>query len=342
MKIYRSAGLQALRVKNRRLRGLRYTLYLKQAILDAHHRIAPYIRETPLEECALGPGVFLKLEHLQHTGSFKFRGASNKIALLTPEQAARGVVTASNGNHGLGVAAAARARNIAAEVFVSSHVSPAKARRIEAQGARLHPAGDDPLTAELAARQAAGESGRVFISPYNDLDVAAGQGTIAVELTRQLPDLDAVFVAVGGGGLIGGIGAYLKEVSPRTEVVGCWPENSPVMYECLRAGRIVDVPETPTLSESTAGGLEPGSVTFELCRRAIDRSVLVTEDEILQAMRWMLENEHWLIEGAAGVAVAACIKEARRYEGRKVAVVICGRNVSPEVGRKLVGHPVRG
>src|SRR6478672_4767666 len=151
------------------------------------------VRQTPLEYSA-ELGAFLKLEHLQHTGSFKFRGASNKIAMLTAEQAAAGVVTASNGNHGLGVAAAAQARGIAAEVFVSAHVSHAKARRIEAHGARLRCAGADPLTAELAGRRAAEESGRVFISPYNDADVMAGQGTIGVELLRQLPELDAVFV----------------------------------------------------------------------------------------------------------------------------------------------------
>ena len=239
---------------------------MKDEILAAYDRIAPLVRQTPLEHSA-ELGAFLKLEHLQHTGSFKFRGASNKIALLTAEQAAAGVVTASNGNHGLGVAAASQARGIAAEVFVSSHVSAAKARRIEAMGARIHCAGDDPLTAELAARRAADASGRVFISPYNDLDVVAGQGTIGVELHRQLPQLDAVFVAVGGGGLIGGIGAYLKAVSPQTEIVGCWPRNSPVMHQCLQAGGIVEVDELPTLSESTAGGLEPDSVTFDLCRR---------------------------------------------------------------------------
>ena len=281
-------------------------------------------------------GVYLKLEHLQRTGSFKLRGASNKIALLTPEQAVRGVVAASNGNHGLGVAAAARFRGIDAEVFVSTHVSPAKARRIEAAGVRLRRAGDDPLTAELAARRAAEETGRVFISPYNDADVIAGQGTIALELHRQISTLDAIFAAVGGGGLIGGIGTYYKNASPRTEIVGCWPENSPVLYECLRAGRILDVVERPTLSESTAGNLEPESVTLECCRKTIDRGVLVSEDEILAAMRLMLETEHWLIEGAAAVAVAAYLKEAPRYEGRKVAIVLCGRNLSPDVLRRLM------
>ncbi|HXK06505.1 MAG TPA: threonine/serine dehydratase [Verrucomicrobiae bacterium] len=309
---------------------------MKAEILAAQERIAGYVRETPLEWSA-AVGAFLKLEHLQHTGSFKFRGASNKIAMLPAGQAAKGVVTASNGNHGLGVAAAARARGIAAEVYVSSHVSPAKARRIAAMGACIHPAGDDPLTAELAARRAAEESGRVYISPYNDCDVIAGQGTIAVEMQRQMPELDAVFVAVGGGGLIGGIGAFLKEAAPRTEIVGCWPRNSPVMFECLRAGAIVEVAEEPTLSESTAGGLEPGSVTFDLCRRVIDRGVLVSENEILAAMRLVLEEEHWVIEGAAGVAVAAFLEEAKRYEGKKAAVVLCGRNLSEGVGRRLFG-----
>jgi threonine dehydratase len=286
-------------------------------------------------DLAPGQSVFLKLEHLQRTGSFKFRGASNKIALLTPEQARAGVVAASNGNHGMGVAAAAAARGIAAEVFVSSHVSPAKAHRIEALGARLRRCGEDPLSAELAARDAAEHSGRVFISPYNDLDVAAGQGTIAVELQRQMPRLDAVFVAVGGGGLISGIGAYLKAVSPATKIVGCWPENSPVMLECMRAGRVVDVPERPTLSESTAGGLEPGSVTVDICRRVIDRTVVVPESSILGAMRLILEKEHWVIEGAAALAVAAYLQEAPQFAGKNVAIILCGRNLSPEALQRI-------
>ena len=309
---------------------------MKDEILAAYHRIAPFVRRTPLEYSA-ELGAYLKLEHLQHTGSFKFRGASHKIALLTLDQASAGVVTASNGNHGLGVAAASRARGIAAEVFVSSHVSASKARRIEAMGARLHCAGDDPLTAELAARRAAIATGRVFISPYNDLDVVAGQGTVAVEIHQELPHPDAVFVAVGGGGLIGGIGEYLKAVSPQTEIVGCWPQNSPVMHQCLHLGSIVEVAEQPTLSESTAGGLEPGSVTFDICRRVIDRGVLVSEDEIFRAMRLVLETEHWVIEGAAAVAVAAFLQEASRWRGKNVVILICGRNVSAEVLHRLCG-----
>ncbi len=313
-----------------------------QLVLDAYSRIRSHVLETPVEDVSdlfpeTGTRVLFKMENLQETGSFKLRGASNKILSLTREQAIAGVIAASNGNHGLGVAAAAKKAGIAAEVYVSHHVSPGKAARIEALGATLHRAGSDPLDAELAARAAAEKSGKVFISPYNDLEVLAGQGTIAVELLRQVLQLDAVFVAVGGGGLIAGVGVYMKSASPPTEVVGCWPQNSPVLYESIKAGRIVNVPESPTLSESTAGGLEENSVTLEICRNVIDRSVLVSEDAIFTAMRRVLETKSWLIEGAAGVALAAFLKSADRYKGKTVAIVICGGNLSEQVKARLLG-----
>jgi threonine dehydratase len=309
---------------------------LAAQVIKAADRIRAAVVETPVEQIeGLAPDiraeVFFKLENLQNTGSFKLRGASNKILSLSPAEAAQGVIAASNGNHGLGVAAAAKAAGIAAEVYVSNHVSPSKARRIEEYGAHIQRIGDDPLDAELAARAAASQQGKVFISPYNDLQVMAGQGTIAVELLRQRPPMDAVFVAVGGGGLIGGIGAYIKFASPETQVVGCWPENSPVLYESIKAGRILDVAERPTLSESTAGGLEPGSVTLEICSRVIDSSMLVSETDILDAMRRVRALKGWVIEGAAAVAVAAFLKIAGRYKGKRVAVVICGANVSEKV-----------
>ena len=309
-------------------------------IEEAYERIRSSITETPLDPASdLAPRsrarLLLKREDLQKTGSFKLRGATNKILSMTRDQARRGVIAASNGNHGLGVAAAAKRNGVAAEVYVSSHVSPAKSERIEELGAQLRRVGSTPLEAELAAREAAETSGKVFISPYNDYEVMAGQGTIAVELLRQAPALDAVYVAVGGGGLIGGIGAYLKSVSPQTKIVGCWPENSPVLYESIKAGRILDVAEQPTLSESTAGGLEPGSVTLEIGKRVIDRSVLVSEDEILGAMRLVRDAKGWLMEGAAGVALAAFLQEPNRYAGKSVAVIICGGNVSPAVQERV-------
>lgn len=135
---------------------------------------------------------------------------------------------------------------------------------------------------------------------------------------------------MGGGGLIGGVGAYLKATSPRTRVVGCWPANSRVMYQCLRAGEIIGFAEQPTLSESTAGGVEAGSITFDLCRQVIDECVLVSEAEILKAMRWAHARD-WPVEGAAAVAIAAFCKEAGRHNGQTVVIVCCGGNTSPEV-----------
>jgi threonine dehydratase len=312
------------------------TVNWSQDVLDAYHRSRQHIERTPVEEISdLFPGararVWAKREDLQKTGSFKLRGATNRILRLTPEEKVQGIIAASNGNHGLGVAAAAKRAGVSAEVYVSDQVAAAKAKRIEEYGAHIRHAGAEPLDAEIIARQRALESGRVFISPYNDWEVLAGQGSIAVELHEQIPQLDAVFVAVGGGGLIGGIGAYLKYASPKTEVVGCWPENSPVLYESMKAGWILPIDEKPTLSESTAGGLEEGSITLDVCRAVVDSCVLVSEEEILDAMRLVYHSKQWLIEGAAGVALAAYLKTADRYEGKTVAIVICGGNLSHRV-----------
>jgi threonine dehydratase len=278
--------------------------------------------------------VYAKMEQQQVTGSFKVRGASNKIFGLSLDVASKGVVTSSTGNHGLGVAAAASSRGVDAEIFLSSQVPEAKWKKIASYGARIRTVGRNPLDAELAARAGAQDSGRTYVSPYNDWDVVAGQGTIAVELLRQIGHIDAIFIAVGGGGLVSGIGSYLRARSPHTEVVGCWPENSRVLYECLQADRIVDVPESYTLSESTAGGVESGSITFELARKAIHRSSLVSEAAILDAMLWA-HQRGWTIEGSAGVALAALFQDAHRYEGKSVVVVFCGGNLSPEVENRL-------
>lgn len=318
--------------------------YKVRPLLDeievACNRIYGLVRQTTVARLPQDSRVptstraFAKLEQLQVTGSFKLRGATNKVLGLSPETAAAGVVTSSTGNHGLGVAAAAQFRGIDAEVFLSSQVPEAKWKKIESYGARIRKVGDNPLDAELAARAAARESGRTYISPYNDWQVVAGQGTIGVELLHQIDSLDAVFIATGGGGLISGIGAYLRARSPRTEVVGCWPENSRVLYESLLAGRIIEYPETYTLSESTAGGVEPGSITFDLARAAMHRGVLVSEDAILDAMQWARKYD-WMIEGSAGVALAAFFREAASYEDKSVAVVFCGGNLSPEVQARL-------
>jgi len=303
-----------------------------QPLIDAAAaRVYSVVRETPVVPMG---AAFAKLEQLQTTGSFKLRGATNKLLSLDAAAARAGVITSSTGNHGLGVATAAERLGIDAEVFLSAQVTGLKRDKIRAHGARIRIVGEDPLAAEVAARAAAAASGRTYISPYNDPYVVAGQGTIAVELLRQVPDLDAIFIAVGGGGLISGIGAHLSRAAPGAEIIGCWPENSPVLYECLKAGRIHAVPEMVTLSESTAGGVEENSITFALCREVMHRGVLVSEAEILAAMRWA-NARGWAVEGASGVALAAYFKEAPRYAGRKAVVLICGGNPSPDIAALL-------
>jgi threonine dehydratase len=305
--------------------------------LAAERRIRAHVLETPLQRSralgeATGTRVFLKLENRQETGAFKLRGAANKLLSLPRESAARGVVAASTGNHALAVATIGRKLGIPVEIFVSEYIHPYKRGRIEALQARVKTIPGDALAAEIEARREAERSGRPYVSPYNDPDVIAGQGTVAVEILRQLggEPLDAIFVAVGGGGLIGGIGAHLKQVSPRTEVVACWPENSRALHECLRAGAIIDVPEQPTWSTSTAGGVEPGAITLELGRRVIDRQVLVTEDQIVEAARRLRREDGEPVEGAAAVAVAAFLKTAGDYAGKTVALLLCGGNAEPE------------
>ncbi|MDP9198397.1 MAG: threonine/serine dehydratase [Pseudomonadota bacterium] len=316
---------------------------MKATIAD--RRISAHVRETPLRHslrlsASTGANVFLKLENLQETGSFKLRGAANKLLLLTRDQAARGVIAASNGNHALAVATIGRKLGIPVEVFVSEHVDPVRRDRIEALQAIVQTVKGDSLLAEQTARRTAELSGRAYVSPYNDRDVIAGQGTIAVEILRQLAQagssgLDAVFVAVGGGGLIGGLGMHLKSVSPATRIVGCWPENSPVLHECLRAGEIIDVPEKPTLSVSTTGGMEAEAVTLGIARQVIDRKVLVTEAEILAASRRIYREDDQLVEGAAAVAVAAFLRSADDYAGKTVVIVICGGNADPGLKARI-------
>lgn len=305
---------------------------IHREIQRAEARLRPHLRETRLAPSPwlgepAGASVYCKLENLQPTGSFKVRGAANKVLSLTPEERRRGVVTASSGNAGAAMAWVLGRVGAEGVVFVPEDAPASKLAKIESLGARLERCAGDVARIEARARVHAAARGMIYLPPYNDPLVVAGQGTIAAELSRQLAGIDAVFASVGGGGLVSGIGSFLKHVSPQTRVVGCWPENSDVMKRSLEAGRILDLPSRPTLSDATAGGIEPGALTFDLCRRVIDECVTVTEAEIAVAMRDFLAEEHMAIEGAAGVAVAAWRKTGSDYAGARVAIVICGGNV---------------
>ena len=304
----------------------------KKEILATEQRIRPHVLETPLERSHYlsqsgEAEVWLKLEHLQHTGSFKLRGAMSKLLSLSPQQLERGVIAASTGNHGMAVSYAARKLGAKATIYMKEGTLPEKVELIRSLGGATIFHGENPVHAENKAREISRQTGQVFISPYNDQQVVAGQGTLGVELARQLPEMDAVFISVGGGGLISGIGSYLKAVNRKVKIVACWPENSRVMYECMKAGRVIEFPEQETLSDSTAGGVEEGAITLELCRSLIDECVLVSEAAILAAMKLILEKERWLVEGAAALPVAAYLQQAKDYQGKNVAILLCGRNI---------------
>jgi threonine dehydratase len=312
---------------------------IKEKIIEAEKRIRPYLRETPLEYSyslnkLTGCEVYLKLENIQVKGSFKARGALNKILSL-PNSTSK-IVTASTGNHGLGVANALSVTKKEGTIYLPKSASPAKVEAIKMRGVPVEFYGDNCEETELYVRKLAESTNQIYVSPYNDEEVMVGQGSIGVELLRQLPDIDAVFISVGGGGLIAGIASYLKAVNPKIEVVACLPQNAPVMYECIKAGKIIDVPEKPTLSDATAGGIEAGSITFAICQECVDTYITVTEEEILAAMKLVIKHHHLIIEGSAGVAVAALLKEKKRYQEKKVALIICGGNVSEAVMKRMV------
>ncbi len=296
----------------------------------ALHPIAP---PTPLHRSQglstlLDCDVFLKCEHLMPTGSFKFRGAFNKLRLLDSGARRAGVVAASTGNHGQGVAAAAAHFGVSSSVFVPATASPAKIEAIRGWGAEVILSAGDCLDVEQTARAAAMRSGRTYISPYNDIEVIAGQGGIGVELAGQDGALDAVFISVGGGGLISGIGAALKASGSAARIVGCWPAHAPSLLRCIEAGGIVAVDERETLSDATAGAPEPDTVTLRLAAAVMDEAVEVDEGEIAAAMRRVAETDRWIVEGAAGVALAGLISRKADMKGKRVAVVLCGRNIA--------------
>lgn len=319
---------------------MRQELLPANAVLAAN-RIAPHIRETPLDHSPFfseltGANVFLKLDNLQHTGSFKLRGAFNKLLSMTAEQRAEGCVAASSGNHGAAVAYAMAELKTKGVVFVPEGTSSTKVDAIKRAGGEVRYFGTDGLDTELHAREYAAENGMNYLSPYNDEDVIAGQGTCGVEIANQLSKVDAIFIAVGGGGLISGVGSFLKSVNPSMSVVACQPAASAVMTESVKAGEIVELPSQPTLSDGTAGGIEADAITFDICRAVADDFVTVSEDQIAEAMRQFIDAHHMLPEGAAGVALAGLKLRADQYKDKNVVIIICGGNISRETLKSVI------
>ena len=315
------------------------TYDLKESCQTAYNNIKKHIVKTPLIHSKnlssiSDSNVFLKLENFQHTGSFKLRGAMNKILNL-PDKSI-GVVAASSGNHGAAVAYSLRNLKMKGLVYVPENAVPSKVKLMKKYGVEVRYSGNDCLIAESSAISYAEENNLSFVSPYNDIDVISGQGTIGVEMINQMKDLDVVFITVGGGGLISGVGGYLKSINSNIKIIGCSPENSPVMKISLNKGKIIEFESLPTLSEGSAGGIERDSITYNFCEEFIDDFYLVSEEEIVENIKFFIANEKLLIEGAAAVSVAAFLKNKKLFKGMNVGIVICGGNIGNDTLKSIL------
>jgi threonine dehydratase len=303
-----------------------------QDILAAQGNLSGLITKTPLEYSFLlsqraGCQVYLKLENWQKTGSFKVRGAINKIANLTEEEKARGLVTASAGNHALGVAYAARALgNVPTTVFVPVNAPTSKLNRLEEFDCAVVLSGNSYEEAHHAAEDFERLHGATYIHAYDDPLTIAGQGTVGLEVLEDLPEAEAILVPVGGGGLIAGIAVAAKAINPQVQVIGVQPEASPAAYLSLRDGHpYEEYDAAPTIADGLAGGF--GRLPFEMAGELIDEVVLVSEEETRAAVFTLLELAQLVVEGAGAVGIAALLAGKVDLKGRKVVSVLTGANV---------------
>jgi threonine dehydratase len=321
------------------------SMEIHKEVLAAEKRIRPHIRKTDLEYSpylsrAVGAHVHLKLECNQLTGSFKLRGALNKFLSLPPDSRQNKVITASSGNHGVACAYLLKKFGGKGVVYLPEKASPAKVSVLRQYGVGVELFGSDCIMSETLARETALKNNQTFISPYNDPQIIGGQGTIGLELRSQLDSMDTVLAPVGGGGLISGIATFLKTENNRIDIIGCQPENSAVMYESVRAGKIVEMESKPTIADGTAGGMEPDSITFDICREMVDDYILVTEKEIKEAIRLTIRHHQMLIEGAAALSVACLLKEKNRFKGKNIVLIISGKKISPELLKNILNEGV--
>ncbi len=308
---------------------------IRKEVLEAEGRIRPYIRKTPVEPSPILSQagrctVYLKLENLQITGSFKLRGAANKLLSLSQEEKARGVITASTGNHGHAFAHVIEKLGGQGTIYLPRNADQAKIDSLRLYDVDLQFYGNDCVQTETQAKRAAQDQNLIYISPYNDMKIIGGQGTVGLELEQQIETIDAVLVPVGGGGLIAGIAGYLKSTYTGIKIIGCQPENSAVMYESIKAGRIVQMESKPTISEGSAGGIEQGAITFPICQRYVDDIICASEAEIKEALLMIMENHSLLIEGAAALPVAVFFKKKARFKDKNVALILSGSSISLE------------
>jgi len=316
-------------------------LDVPQLVLEANERCKGHLSPTPLEYSIylseeIEGEVWLKLDSMQRTSSFKFRGALNKILSLTELELDKGIVSASTGNYALAIAEAMRIRKRRATIYVAEDLEPSRLELLRAHGLDLVIHGERAWDAEKEARRVAGEEDKIYVSPYNDPIVVGGQGTCGYEISKQLPDLDAALFACGGGGLLTGSAGWLKSHNPDVEAFGVSPENSPVMYESMRTKKMVEMETFPTLADTCAGGVDLDNITLELCHRYVEEIVLLSESEIEASIRLLFEQHRLVVEGSGALGVGGLLKRRERFKGKKVVAVVCGRNIDLEVFKRII------
>jgi threonine dehydratase len=316
-------------------------LDVPQLVMEAYERCQDHLSPTPLEYSLylsreIEGEVWLKLDSMQRTASFKFRGALNKILSLTEAELDKGVVSASTGNYALAVAEAARIRKHRATIYVAEDIEPSRLELLRAHGLDLVIYGEGAWDAEKEARRVAEAEDKIYLSPYNDPIVVGGQGTCGYEISKQLPDLDAALFACGAGGLLTGSAGWLKSHNPNVEAFGVSPENSPVMYESMRANKMVEMETFPTLADTCRGGVDLDSITLELLQRYVEEIVLLTETEIEESIRLLFEQHRLVVEGSGALAVGGLLKRKEQFKGKKVVAAVCGRNIDLEVFKRII------
>ncbi|MFX1480785.1 MAG: threonine/serine dehydratase [Promethearchaeota archaeon] len=311
------------------------------SIKNARTRIREFVRKTPLIKSTFiskmcGGNVYLKLENLQITNSFKVRGAFNRMLEMSSEEKKRGVITASSGNHAQGVALAAKFLDISAKIVVPAHISELKLNKIRQYNVTIVQEGNFDQV-ERKARDLSIEEDLTYISPYNDLDIISGQGTIALEIYEELKNIDSIITPIGGGGLISGIALAAKSIDPNVQTIGVQTKGASTMYESWKSGKIVHIEESQTIAEGLSGGLEEDAKTFDLINRYVDKIALVKEENVKKAIRILWKEEGQIVEGAGATPVAYILEETQKFRNKNVIAIISGGNIENYLLTEILG-----
>jgi threonine dehydratase len=303
-------------------------------ILYAYHKIKDDIYETPLEfspelSRISGANVYLKMDNLQLTGSFKIRGMMNKISTINESDFEKPFVAASTGNHAAAFGYAAKKYGFQGTLYLPEKTSPAKVKALEQYPIEKRFYGKSSMETEVKAGAYAEEVKGILIHPYNDAEIIKGQGSIAVEIEQQLPEVDTILVPIGGGGLIAGIASYFSE-NNKVEIIGCQPVNAPEMVDSIHSESVVPPSTLYTISDATAGGIEEDAITFHICKKWVKKFELTGEEDIMKALAFLVKHHQTIIEPACALTIAPLL-HTDKYKGKNVVCVLTGKKINIEL-----------